>query len=308
MSTGKWCLKIGKNLDVKVISENNDVIQRFLAHLIDKGKSKGTAKIYGYELNRLRDWLKITNGSLEKMTRFDVQQYVNALQDGKILKNGKKASVATIDRIFGTIASFARFINRKEIAEDIRKPKKQPVFMIPPKSLDRNEKNKLFRDVERDGNLRNIAIVYLLAYSGLRVSELVHLDCPDVAVKHGSMLSVIGKENKERHVPYPAEARRAVEKYLESRPDDLQPLFLSTRGKRRLSIRGTEKILEKYGHHPHELRHTFLKDTLELKDENGNHVFNIVEVSNLAGHRSIETTMRYTLPSEKELNEKLNKL
>lgn len=298
----------GKSV-VKVASAggNPDVIERFTAELLDRGKAKGTARMYSYELRRLREWLQQSHGSLERMTRFDVQQYINAMRDGKILRNGKKASVATVDRIYGTIASFAKYIHKLNIVADIRRPKKQSVSKIPPQALSRNEKNRVFREVERDGDLRNIAIVYLFLYCGLRVAELVSLDRENVDVKRGGMVKVVGKENKERHVPFPAEARRAVQAYLNSRTDQLTPLFLSNM-KRRMSIRSVERVIGKYGHHPHELRHTFLKNALDETDSSGKKIFTIVEVAQMAGHNSIETTMRYTLSTQEEINNKMNSL
>ncbi|TGA96325.1 integrase [Sporolactobacillus shoreae] len=290
-----------KKSDIKVMGGEDDPIQRLRNRELSKGKAEGTVNSYCFELERLDVWLKSSGSSLDRITRFDVQQYINALRAGKILKNGKKASVATTDRIFGTICVLADFLKKPQIVEDIRKPKKLPISMISPESLSRNERNKLFRDVERDGNLRNIAIVYLLSYSGLRIEELVELDRSDVEeIKQGGMLTIVGKGNKERKTPYPAEARRAVQKYLESRKDDSQALFISNYN-RRLTKRSAQRVIEKYGFHAHQLRHTCFRNMLKSG-------WDIVEVAQFAGHKSIETTRRYTLPSQEEINEKADKI
>lgn len=300
MFTGKLVQILAKKSVIKVINGETDLIQRFRNQELQKGKAEGTVKSYCFELQRLKGWLQKSGSSLEKITRFDVQQYINALRDGKIIKNGRKASVATVDRIFGTICVLADFLKKPEIIEDIRKPKKMPISMISPESLSRNERNRLFRDVERDGNLRNIAIVYLLSFSGLRIEELVELDRSDVAIKQGRMLTVVGKGNKERKTPYPPEARRAVQKYLESRKDDNQALFISNYN-RRLTKRSAQRVVEKYGFHAHQLRHTCFRNMLKSG-------WDIVEVAQFAGHKSIETTRRYTLPSPEEINEKADKI
>jgi hypothetical protein len=100
--------------------------------------------MYSYRLYRFRRWLQRSNGNLERINLLKVQQYVNALRDGKILWN-EKASVVTIDRTFGMIASFLKYIYRLEIVKDIRQPKKQPILKISSQALRRNEKNRLFR-------------------------------------------------------------------------------------------------------------------------------------------------------------------
>ncbi|WP_100486893.1 tyrosine-type recombinase/integrase [Sporolactobacillus pectinivorans] len=106
--------------------------------------------------------------------------------------------------------------------------------------------------------------------------------------------------NKERKTPYPAEARRAAQKYLETRLDDNPALFMSNYS-RRLTKRSAQRVIEKYGYHVHQLRHTCFRNMLKSG-------WDLVEVASFAGHKSIETTRRYTLPSEEEINEKANKI
>ncbi|RAP21069.1 hypothetical protein C2W64_03694 [Brevibacillus laterosporus] len=67
-----------------------------------------------------------------------------------------------------------------------------------PKALDRNEYNKLMREIERTGNKRDFAIVVALLYTGLRVSELVNLDQSDVesSERKGERTVRTGKGNK----------------------------------------------------------------------------------------------------------------
>lgn len=296
----RTCLSMGKSV-MKVIDGNDDFFSRFEYNQLDKGKAAGTVAVYLRELRRLDGWLRESGSHIEDITRYDVQAYVKALQAGDVLKGGRKASVATIDRIFGTISVLAKYLNRPYIVEDIRKPKKQSVNSIAPKSLDRNEINRLLRDVERDGNLRNIAFVNLMAFTGLRVSEAVSLTKDNVLIneRNGSA-KVIGKGNKERTVPLTKEVRRHLKRYLDSRTDDEEALFLSNYG-RMISVRSAQRIIEKYGFHAHELRHTFCRNLIR----NGT---DIVTVAQLAGHESIETTRRYAMASEADISEQLDNL
>lgn len=278
---------------MKVIGGNNDFFARFEYNQLDKGKAAGTVAVYVRELKKLNEWLQASGGNIETITRFDVQSYIDYLV-------GLGRSASTIDRIFGTISVLAKYLNKQSIVEDIRKPKKAPTTAIAPKSLDRNQINGLLRDVERDGNLRNIAIINLLAYTGLRIGELVSLTKNDVELKRGGEVTIIGKGNKERSVPLPKEARLHLNRYLESRTDDLDALFVSNYGKP-ISKRSAQRIVEKYGFHAHELRHTYIRNLVKKG-------IDIVTVSQLAGHESIEITRRYAMASKKEIADQLDNL
>ncbi|MCR8978763.1 tyrosine-type recombinase/integrase [Brevibacillus laterosporus] len=78
------------------------------------------------------------------------------------------------------IKSFSRWNGKQEIVEDIRVMKQVDYKQQAPKALDRNEYNKLIREIERTGNKRDFAIVVTMLYTGLRVSELVNLDKSDI--------------------------------------------------------------------------------------------------------------------------------
>jgi integrase len=129
---------------------------------------------------------------------------------------------------------------------------------VAPKALSRIEENRIIREVDRSGNKRDYAIVMTLLHWGLRVSELVFLnrDSIDFSERKGG-ITVIEKGNKERTVPLSAEAKRAIERYLEIRKDNLSPLFISNFEKR-ISVRTVQRILNDYGCHPHILRHTYI--------------------------------------------------
>ena len=80
--------------------------------------------------------------------------------------------------------------------------KQQDLKQVAPKSLDRNERNQLIREVDRAGNKRDSAIVLLLLNSGLRVSELVNIDINDMSLTdRKGAVKIIGKGNKERTIP-----------------------------------------------------------------------------------------------------------
>lgn len=121
--------------------------------------------------------------------------------------------------------------------------KQQDLKQIAPKSLDRNERNQLIREVDRANNKRDSAIVRLLLNSGLRVSELVNIDINDISLtKRKGTVKIIGKGNKERAIPLNVETMRALTKYLEERNRNSPALFLSNRGKR-ISVRSVQEMI-----------------------------------------------------------------
>ncbi|OPX88220.1 MAG: Tyrosine recombinase XerS [Pelotomaculum sp. PtaB.Bin104] len=98
-------------------------------------------------------------------------------------------------------------------------PRKVQTQPTPPKALERNEQNRLLREVERRGKQRDVALVRLLLSCGLRVSEAVLLQVSDLDIgeRHGKLTVRQGKGNKWREVPVPPEARRALKEWLDER-------------------------------------------------------------------------------------------
>ena len=91
-----------------------------------------------------------------------------------------------------------------------------------------------------------------------------------------------------------------MRRYIESRDDQDPALFLSNY-KKRISIRATQYMLSKYHVHPHELRHTFCRELVSAG-------IDLTTVADLAGHADINVTRRYTMPSEEELQNVIDKV
>jgi|NGEPerStandDraft_8_1074529.scaffolds.fasta_scaffold07592_1 integrase/recombinase XerD len=276
-----------KKSDAKIIAE-------FINFQKKQGNSEGTLKLYTQIINEFSKWLEMDGSCLDSLTRLDIQQYVNYL-------SSKGISASTIENKFAAISCLAKSLGQTNILQNIRKPKFRKNYNIAPKSLERNDRNKILREIERSKNLRNIAITYLFLYTGIRVSELVALDRPDLisGERSGSVLVRKGKGNIERKVPLPAEARLHLKNYLNSRDDSYKELFLSNY-KKRISIRSVQRIFEKYDIHPHQLRHTYCRELV------GSGI-DIVIVAELAGHSDINTTRRYSKPSVIELEDAIEK-
>ena len=183
-------------------------------------------------------------------------------------------------------------------AQNIKELRRQP---LAPKGLSRAEARKLLREAEVRQDYRAVAIFHVLLYCGLRVSELVGInqDQLDLGERSG-WIRVLGKGNKQRMVPVPLPARRALADYMERRPGfAVEQVFVGERGI--LTDRGVRSICRRYAAitgillHPHALRHTFAKRFLEESQND------LVSLAAVLGHESLETTRRYVQRDQSEL-------
>ncbi|WP_068700128.1 tyrosine-type recombinase/integrase [Paenibacillus yonginensis] len=271
-----------------------ELLGDFTSSQSESGKSSNTIKTYCYSLQAFASWLHNSGGNIDKLTRVDVQQYIKHLETTNL-------SAATIGKVFAAIAAFAAFKGCSHVMEGIQFPVQSKALHTAPKSLSRTERNKLLRDVECDGNLRNIAIIYTLLFTGIRVSELCQLSLSDLKLseRSGSLTIRKGKGNISRTVPLPVDARYYISKYLKTRTDNDYALFLS-QYKQRISIRSVQHMLQNYGIHPHKLRHTYCRELVSAG-------IDIASVAELAGHASLEVTRRYSKPSHVELEKAISR-
>ncbi len=166
-----------------------------------------------------------------------------------------------------------------------------------PKNIDIDEINQLL-DINYNDPLsvRDRAMLELMYGSGLRLSELVNLNCRELNLNEGEV-RVMGKGNKERKLPLGYESIKWINNWLSMRnlldPKD-DALFISKLGKR-ISPRNVEKRFAQWGvkrglsvHvHPHKLRHSFATHMLESSGD-------LRAVQELLGHADLSTTQVYT--------------
>ncbi|RAP26646.1 hypothetical protein C2W64_01362 [Brevibacillus laterosporus] len=270
------------------------MLDRYLNEGI-RSKSATTIKTYGHAIQQFEKWLDGAGTNLSDYARSDVQQYINYL-------TAKKKSASTINKLWNAIKSYSKWAGKNDTIEDIAIVKVADVKKHAPKAMDKLERNKLIRDIDRTGNKRDYAILMTLLLTGIRVSELVALDRTDVDVsdRKGSLVVRLGKGNKERTLPLNVEARRAIEKYLVERVDSNPALFISNR-QERISIRSVQHLMEKHGHNVHQTRHSFITGLVRAGED-------ISVIQSLSGHSSADMILRYSMPSEEDKQKAVERL
>jgi len=250
--------------------------------------------------------------ALEKLQLEDLSR--TSLRAFMAFLGARRYERASIVRKVSAVRSFFRFVQKEHPAQAIpaihvRTPKSRPKF---PKALEEAEVEAVLQapDLESPLGLRDAAIIELLYSSGLRIGELVSLEVKDFSRGRGA-LQVTGKGGKDRIVPVGRMAEKAIEAYLEIRPQLLsesggprgqssKALFLSRQGKR-LQARTIQAMIRKYtlglglgGVSPHTFRHSFATHLL-------NRGADLRALQEMLGHASLSTTQKYTHVSIEQL-------
>ena len=280
--------KKDNNLSFDESKENQELLMSFLSAKQIEGCSEKTIDYYR---NMIFKMLESVNLKIESITTDDLRKY---LAD---YKNQSNASKSTIDNIRRVLSSFFSWL------EDEGHISKNPVRRIHRIKTKRVVKEVLSDEnfeVLRDkcDNIRDLAMIELLASTGIRVGELVNLNIDDVLFSERECV-VLGKGDSERIVYFDAKTKIHLQKYLESRNDNNPALFVSLRKPHnRLGISGVEKRMRKLGMeakikkiHPHKFRRTMATNAIDKG-------MPIEQVQRLLGHVQIDTTMQYAMVNQ----------
>jgi integrase/recombinase XerC/integrase/recombinase XerD len=269
------------------------VIETFIESL--SGRVETTQATYRQELTRFECWLGYAGGNLSALFRSDVQHYLDYL-------TAQKKSAATVHKAYQAIRSYCRYAGNTNAAENIRLIKLPRTLDRAPRSLNKTELRRILRDINKNGSLRDCAIIVLILNTGLRVGELTALDRSDIKIgdRKGHLTVTWGKNEKTAKLPLNNEARRTLSEYLVTRKDDYPALFVSNRGER-ISKRAVQHLMERLGVSAHALRHTFITNLIRAGVD-------ISVVQTLSRHASADMVLRYSKPREKDLEGALEKI
>lgn len=229
----------------------------------------------------------------------------------------KEYSSATVARKIAAIKSFFGFLVEEgrlssDPTENLGFPK---VGKSLPKTLSMSEVNLLLEQASSNKSpegMRDSAMLELLYATGMRVSELVSLNLPDVDTRDG-VVRCFGKGSKERVIPIHQRAIEKLSDYISkghpalSAGNGEEALFLNQRGQR-LTRQGLWGILKDYAKKagikekisPHILRHSFATHLLGGGAD-------LRSVQELLGHVNISTTQIYTHLTQEGLHKTYDK-
>jgi len=283
------------------MSQLTDLIDDFLSA---NDFSRHTDRAIRSDLKKFEQWFVNANGEQLDLTRVTVRDVADYRDH---LARVRRQSVATVNR---SLVSIRRFLghcvhgaiiteNPATMVRELRRT------VTAPKGLSMAEVRRLLREIEIRQDHRAGAVLGLMLFGGLRVSEVVGLTLADVTVQQrsGQVICRHGKGNKQRMVPLPLEVRRLLSRYLECRPPiQVNFVFIGERGA--LTADGVRGICLRYSvqtqvkFSPHTLRHTFAHRFLSATNND------LVALAQILGHESLNTTAIYTQRTHSELNER----
>ena len=269
----------------KVFSAEQNYLELFLSAKRIEGCSEKSLKYYQATIEAM---LIGVSKEVKHITTDDIRTYLTDYQ------SMKQSSRVTIDNIRRILSSFFSWL------EDEDYILKSPVRRIHKVKTASNIKEtysdealELMRD--NCSEIRDLAIIDMLASTGMRIGEMVLLNREDIDFNERECI-VFGKGDKERIVYFDARAKIHLQEYLSKRTDDNEALFVSLKAPyNRITIGGIESRLRNFGKqlglqkvHPHKFRRTLATMAIDKG-------MPIEQLQRLLGHKRIDTTLQYAM-------------
>ena len=271
--------------------KQTDLVKAFITAKRIEGCSEKTLKYYRKTIEAL---LAGIGKMAQQITTEDLRTYLTNYQ----IQRG--SSKVTIDNVRRILSSFFSWLEDEDfiLKSPVRRIHKVKTAKVV-KDTYTDEALELMRD--NCTNARDLAIIDLLASSGMRVGEMVMLNREDIDFNERECV-VIGKGNKERLVYFDARTKIHLQNYLNERTDANPALFVSLQAPyERLMIGGVETRLREMGKrlnlqkvHPHKFRRTLATSAIDKG-------MPIEQVQQLLGHQKIDTTMHYAMVKQQNV-------
>ncbi len=275
--------------DTHDTSQMDEINKEMLDAFIDAKRIEGCSeKSLRYYKNTIDKMLVSINKGIQEIETDDIRNY---LTDYQLEHGSSKVTIDNMRRILSSLFSWLEdedYILKSPVRR-IHKVKSATVI----KETYTDEALELLRD--NCTELRDLAMIDMLASTGMRVGEMVLLNRNDIDFNERECI-VFGKGSKERVVYFDARTKIHLQNYLESRKDDKPALFVSLKSPHeRLKIGGVEVRLREFGKklglqkvHPHKFRRTLATMAIDKG-------MPIEQLQQLLGHSKIDTTLQYAM-------------
>ncbi len=273
------------NTSAEQEDDNCELISKFISSKRIEGRSEKTLKYYQTTIETML--LSLGKNARHILTE-DLRNYLTEYQ------KEHQSSRVTIDNIRRILSSFFSWMEDEDyiIKSPVRRIHKvKTAFSI--KETYTDEELEIMRD--NCDEIRDLAIIDMLASTGMRVGEMVLLNREDLDFSERECV-VFGKGDKERIVYFDARAKLHLQEYLDSRTDSNPALFVTLRAPyERIQIGGIEYRLREMGRrlnihkmHPHKFRRTLATMAIDKG-------MPIEQLQHLLGHQRIDTTLQYAM-------------
>lgn len=294
------------DMQLSGIPIGKDEGSQFIRFLDAGDYSLNSRKTLAQDFKKFVRWFAESNResfSVQRVTTRDVTDFKDYLRRSKgQAVNTVNRCLVTLRRYFGWLVDQGQL--KANVAQPVKELKRQ---QLAPKGMERKDVRRLLRELELRQDVRANAIFHLFLYTGCRVGDVAALETDDLQLSERSGTFRFGKGAKERWIPLPLPARRALQSYLETRPPVVSNgLFIGERGP--LSESGIRQMCDKYSAiigvhiHPHLLRHTMAHQYLE--DNPGD----LVGLAQILGHENLNTTKRYVQKTKQQLSDAADRI
>lgn len=267
---------------------NSELVTNFLSSKSVEGCSENTIAYYRSTINNA---LAKVDKKITHVTTDDLRNYLNNYQK----ESG--ASKVTVDNIRRILSSFYAWLEDENYI--VKSPVRRIHKVKTGKTVKETYTDEALEEMrDHAGNSRDLAMIDLLASTGMRVGELVKLNRQDIDFQNRECV-VTGKGDKQRKVYFDARTKIHLSRYLAERTDENDALFVSLLApNERLQISGVEIRLRKLGKqlnipkvHPHKFRRTLATMAIDKG-------MPIEQVQHLLGHQSLDTTLQYAMVNQ----------
>ena len=265
--------------------DSDELVSAFLSAKRIEGCSEKTLKYYQTTIETM---YSTVGKSLRRITTEDLRGYLTEYQKRKNL------SRVTVDNVRRILSSLFAWLEDEDY---ILKSPVRRIHKVKTASNIKETYTDESLELMRDGctELRDLAMIDMLASTGMRVGEMVLLNRDDINFTDRECV-VFGKGDKERVVYFDARTKIHLQNYLESRTDNSPALFVSLKAPHeRLKIGGVEVRLRELGQklgiqkvHPHKFRRTLATMAIDKG-------MPIEQLQRLLGHSKIDTTLQYAM-------------